>query len=65
MKSLKLPTDMVKVYRIMNAPQGLRDIDVTGNGTHVYVVPDNIAERFLVRDSLSHSVIDGGTVYII
>jgi hypothetical protein len=65
MKSLRLPFDRVSVFAIDEASEVLQEYDVTGEGEFVYVVPDSLATTVVIRSAITHSVINGGTIYVL
>jgi hypothetical protein len=65
MRSLRLPAEIVSVFRMEDAPEVLRDIDLTGDAKAVYVVPDGLASVFVILGASFSEQIKGGTVYVV
>ena len=65
MRSLRLPTDIVSVFRMEDAPDVLRDIDLTGDASAVYVVPEGLASVFVILGASFSEQIKGGSVYVV
>ena len=63
LRKLGLPSNTVSVFRKSEGPDILRDIDLSNEGTHIFVVPDSCASLIKV-ESLYSERIKGGTVYV-
>lgn len=65
MKSLGLPTDIVTVFRITEAPAVLQEIDISGKASQVIVIPTKLKGSIVVAARACYEEIRGGTVYVI
>jgi hypothetical protein len=65
MRSLRLPTDIVSVFRMHDAPELLQEVDLSGNGKAIYVVPDQLADVFNIVGATFSERVKGGTVYVV
>ena len=63
LRKLRLPSDTVSVFRKSQAPDILREIDLSNEGTHIFVVPDSCSTLIKVA-SLYRERIKGGTIYV-
>lgn len=63
LRKLGLPSDTVSVFRKSQAPEELRCIDLSNEGTHIFVVPDACASLLAV-ESIYSERIRGGIVYV-
>ncbi len=63
LRKLGLPSNTVTVFRKSKAPDVLRLIDLSNDGTHIFVVPDRCADLITV-ESIYSEKIKGGTVYV-
>jgi hypothetical protein len=65
MRTLRLPKDIVTVWRMKDAPPVLQENNMSGKGKAVYVVPDGLAGSVELPGALHCEVIKGGTVYVL
>lgn len=63
LRKLGLPSNTVSVFPIANAPEVLQDVDLSGEGSHVFVIPDRCATLLRVHSIYSEKI-KGGTVYV-
>ncbi len=63
-RRLRLKRDTVTVFKKHEAPAVLQEIDLSNEGTHIFVVPDACAALLRVY-SLYHAKIAGATVYVV
>ncbi len=64
-RALRLPTDIVSVFRIDDAPEVLREIDLSGGGKAIYAVPDSMEGAFRVIGASFSEKIKGGVIYVV
>ncbi len=63
LRGLRLPRNTVTVFRKQEAPEELQEIDISNEGSHIFVVPDCCAS--LLSDSAYSSMtISSGTFYV-
>ena len=63
LKTLGLRKDIVTCWAIGEAPDALRDLNLNGEGSLVWVVPDRISGHVKIN-SLFSEKIRGATVYV-
>lgn len=63
--NLGLPEDRITVFGVDDAPDDIREYDVSGSGRYFYVVPDCVARHVAITDALVCAEIQGGTIYVL
>lgn len=63
LRKLGLPRDTVTVFRKPQAPEVLQKIDLSGEGTHILIVPDGCASLLTVNSIYSEKI-RGGMAYV-
>jgi hypothetical protein len=63
LKTLGLRKDIVSCWAIADSPDVLRDLNLNGDGSLVWVVPDRISGHVQIN-SLFSEKIKGATVYV-